>query len=444
MSEESKKRLSRRKFVALTGGALAASGILAACGDNTATSAPAATTAAATSAAASTTAAAGATTAAAGATTAAAAGAKSIPPFASKPVSLQILDVAGNLQLTQGMMDNYKKANGNKVSDIQYLKATAPEVVSKIKAQQDAGKLDIAMVLSGFDGMASGTENGLWLKLLPDYSARFPNLESNYLDPAKRANDLGQGFGVVVTYYPSGPLFEYDGTKIQTPPKTVDELKTWIKANPKKFMYARPANSGPGRTLIMGLPYLLGDKDPKDPINGWDKTWAFLKEIDPFIEYYPTGTTAVMKELGEGTRYMVASTTGWDINPRVLGTVPKEAKIFALDGFKWVGDAHFMLVPKGLDNDRLAVVLDMMAWMLKPDQQAYAYDDGYFYPGPAIKGVDISMAPQKSQDEIKEYGRPEYADLIKNVPVEMPLDAKNLVAAFDKWDKEIGGNKLKK
>lgn len=42
MSEESKKRLSRRKFVALTGGALAASGLLAACGDNTVTTAPAA------------------------------------------------------------------------------------------------------------------------------------------------------------------------------------------------------------------------------------------------------------------------------------------------------------------------------------------------------------------------------------------------------------------
>src|SRR5690348_13584875 len=72
MSQEFKKRLSRRKFVALTGGALAAGGLLAACGDSTATTAPAATTAAAsnTTAAAATTAAAG-TTAAGAATTAA-------------------------------------------------------------------------------------------------------------------------------------------------------------------------------------------------------------------------------------------------------------------------------------------------------------------------------------------------------------------------------------
>ncbi|MBN9391856.1 MAG: sugar ABC transporter substrate-binding protein [Chloroflexi bacterium] len=67
----SKKGFSRRKFVALTGGAIVASGILAACGDATNTSAPAATTAAS---GAATTAAGAATTAASGtATTAAAA-----------------------------------------------------------------------------------------------------------------------------------------------------------------------------------------------------------------------------------------------------------------------------------------------------------------------------------------------------------------------------------
>jgi len=414
--------------------------LIAACGDNTA--APAATTAASTTAAATT--AAATTAAGAAATTASTGGGKAVPAFSGKPVNLQIIDVAGNLQLTKPMIENYKKANPDKVGTIDYLTATAPELAGKIKAQQDAGKLDIAMVLSGTDGLSAGISQGLWTQIMPDYSAKFPGLLDNYLDPAKRIYDLGQGYGVVVSYYPSGPLFEYDPSKVANPPKTIDELKTWIKANPNKFLYARPANSGPGRTFLMGLPYLLGDKDPKDPINGWDKTWAFLKEIDASIEYYPNGTAATMKELGEGTRWMTASTTGWDINPRVLGTVPKEFKIFPVANLKFVGDAHFMIIPKGLDNDRMAVVLDLMSWMLKPDQQANNYDKGYFYPGPAIKGVDISMAPADSQAAIKEFGRPEYDDLIKNTPVEVPLDPKALVAAFEKWDKDIGGAKVKK
>ena len=36
---------------------------------------------------------------------------------------------------------------------------------------------------------------------------------------------------------------------------------------------------------MMGLPYILGDKDPQDPVNGWDKTWAYLQEIGEYIEY---------------------------------------------------------------------------------------------------------------------------------------------------------------
>ena len=53
-------------------------------------------------------------------------------------------------------------------------------------------------------------------------------------------------------------------------------------------------------------------------------------------------------------------------------------------------------------------MLDLMAYLLTPEAQAYTYDKGYFYPGPAVKNVPLSMAPKESQDAIKEYGRPEY------------------------------------
>ncbi len=80
------------------------------------------------------------------------------------------------------------------------------------------------------------------------------------------------------------------------------------------------------------------------------------------------------------SRDIIISTTGWDINPRALGIVPKEAKIQTLKGFHWVSDAFFMCVPKGVPKTRLAVVLDMMAHVLTPKMQAYAYDEGYLYP----------------------------------------------------------------
>ena len=370
-------------------------------------------------------------------------GGKAIPPFPAKPITLQIIDVAGQQQLVQGMIDNYVKANPDKVSSVEIVKDSAPNLPGRIKAQQDANKLDTSLVLTGYDGVGTGIGQGIWLQVLPDYSAKFPNLNDNYLPAAKAYNDLAQGYAIDVVYTPSGPLMEYDPSQVDNPPKTVDELKAWIKANPNKFIYARPANSGPGRTFLMGLPYLLGDSDPKDPEKGWDKTWAFLKEIGDSIEYYPSGTSVVMSELGNGTRAMTPTTMGWDINPRVLGNVPPDYKVLQLQGTTFVADSQFVAIPKGLDDDHLAVVLDLIAWMLKPEQQAISYDKGYFYPGPAVKGVDVSMAPADSQAVLKEFGRPEYDDMIKSATIVLPLDTKGLVYAFNRWDTEIGQGKVK-
>jgi putative spermidine/putrescine transport system substrate-binding protein len=359
------------------------------------------------------------------------------------PVTLNIIDVAGNLALTQKAIENYRKANPNLVSRISFTKAPAPELPGKIKAQQDANRVDIDLILTGTDALAAGLEQNLWIDILAAHKNQLPNLNEIYQDGASKMQALAKGHGVIVAWYPSGPLLEYMPDKVKKVPTTAEELLSYTRENKNRFMYARPANSGPGRTFIMGLPYILGDSNPKDPMKGWDKTWEYLKALGENIEYYPSGTTATMKELGEGSRDMIASTTGWDINPRVLGIVPKEAKIATLKGFHWVIDGHYMVVPKGLPNEKVAVVLDLMNFLLKPESQAYIFDEGYLYPGPAVKGVTLEMAPEESQKALKEFGRPEYDQLISGHPLETPLDPEPMVQAFRRWDEQVGGAKRK-
>jgi len=367
-----------------------------------------------------------------------------IPALPASPVVITVMDVGGALALMQPAFEEYAKSYPERASRIIFSKAPVTELAGKLKAQQAANSVDIDIVLTGSDGLAAGLANETWLKILPDFAEKFPGLEENY-EPAALAlqKAQGNGFGVVVNYYPSGPLIEYDPDRVKTVPTTAEELLAYAKANPGRFMYARPTNSGPGRTFMMGLPYLLGDKNPRDPVNGWEKTWAYLADIGQYIDYYPAGTGATMKEFGEGSRDIIISTTGWDINPRALGIVPETAKIGTLKGFHWVSDAFFMCVPKGVADDKIAVVLDLMAFLLTPKAQAYSYDEGYLYPGPAVKNVPLSMAPQHSQDVIKEFGRPEYADLIANNPIELPLKPDQMVIAFRKWDELVGSKKSK-
>ncbi len=360
-----------------------------------------------------------------------------------KAVTINVVDVAGSLALLQDAIDSYRVKHPEAVEKFNFTKAPAPELPGKLQAMQAAGRSDIDLVTGGTDILSAGIEKGLWTPILPDHADMFPNVLDNYNPQAKAMQGLAKGQALAAVFMPAGPLLEYNPDKVAKPPSTPAELLAWCKAHPKRFIYARPSNSGPGRTFLMGLPYLLGDADPKDPIKGWDKTWTFLKDLNSCIEYYPGGTTATMKEFGEGSRDLTVTVTGWDINPRAIGIVPKSFKVAAFKGMTWVNDTQYLIIPKGVAPEKLPILLDLMKYLLEPPQQALTYDKGYFYPGPAVKNVPLSMAPKESQDIIREFGRPEYDDWIANFPHTQPLEAKMLVEAFRRWDQEVGAQKTK-
>ena len=80
-----------------------------------------------------------------------------------QPVTLNILDVAGNLAADPGHDRRLRGARTRTSSrKVTYSKAAAPELAGKIKAQQNANRVDIDLVLTGVDGLSAGIEQGLW------------------------------------------------------------------------------------------------------------------------------------------------------------------------------------------------------------------------------------------------------------------------------------------
>ncbi|HBR29733.1 MAG TPA: ABC transporter substrate-binding protein, partial [Firmicutes bacterium] len=178
-------------------------------------------------------------------------------------------------------------------------------------------------------------------------------------------------------------------------------------------------------------------KDPLDP-KTWDKTWAYLKELDKYIDYYPSGTGIAFREMGEGTRYILASHLGWDVNQRILGTIPAHFQAFFLENTTWVNDSHFACIPKGLDKAHKELALQLIAWLLKPEMQAFNYDNGYFYPGPAVKNVPLSMAPAESQANLSKAIRKDLEEAVTKYPSTTQLDAEALTLACEMWDRQVG------
>ncbi|HET8897120.1 MAG TPA: ABC transporter substrate-binding protein, partial [Protaetiibacter sp.] len=167
-----------------------------------------------------------------------------------------------------------------------------------------------------------------------------------------------------------------------------------------------------------------------------------LKDLGTTIDNYPTGTGQVITNVADGTWALIPTTTGWDIEPRATGKEPTTIEAAPFDDFTWVTDAHYAVVPKGQSADKLSAILLLLQYILEPEVNAMAYDSGYFYPGPAVKGATLDKAPQASQDLLKEFGRDWYDDLIDEMPKATPLTPENLVKAFDIWDREIGTGKF--
>ena len=161
------------------------------------------------------------------------------------------------------IIENYKKAFPNKVKEVKLQRGPAPETPAKIKAQQDAGRVDINLVLTGPDAGSVLNANNQLIKLFPAYDKMFPRDELT--DEGKILQDAGGGSLMPTVANAAGPVLVYNPKKAQKPPKTAQELLAWIKANPQKFFYARSANSGPGRAFLCGMPWILGDRIPWIP-----------------------------------------------------------------------------------------------------------------------------------------------------------------------------------
>jgi len=359
-----------------------------------------------------------------------------------QPITLNIIDVSGSMQLVGDAIDQFKAANPDLIGDVIVKKSTALEVPSLLKAQILSENMQTDLIFTGIDGLSTCIDRDVIENIMPTYSSSFPNLESNYSTGAKATYDLVKGYGITYVYSPSGPLFTYNPDVVQNVPKTPEELLAFVKGNPGKFTYARPASSGPGRIFLQGLPYILGDKNPKDP-KTWDKTWAYLKELNQYVDYYPAKTGTTFTELKDGKRSIISSQLGWDMNQRIIGGIPQNYQGFMLNNTTLVADAQYMALPKMLSDEQKNAVLKLMEWLMSVKMQAITYDSGYFYPGPSIKDVSLDMAPKESQDKIKPAIRQSYEDSIKSLPTSTQLDTSNFMEALNMWD-QLFGTKVKR
>lgn len=357
------------------------------------------------------------------------------PVKPSSPVALTILDAAGNLVASKPVIEKFVAENPDLVSGVTYQTASAPDVAGKLKAQQSAGTTDISMVLGGPDVLGAGEKLGLLVQQLPQYSASLPDMSTVQDEPRQAYQKLADGYGILNRYDQSGPLIASAASV--TAPTTPQEILDFAKANPGKFAYAQPPNSGPGRGFMQSLPYMLGDKDPSDPKNGWDKTWAYLEELGQYVDSYPASSTILNQQFGAGQLQVIPTIIAMDVQNRQNGGWPADTKISTFQEQNWIADGHFAMIPKGVSPEVLYVDLELEKAMLDAKNQVGQLTTGVLTT--ANKDATLASAPADVQAFVQQWGRPDYyPQALTQGTVHTPLTPEKMQEAFDLWTRNVG------
>ncbi|MDG1996306.1 MAG: ABC transporter substrate-binding protein, partial [Emcibacteraceae bacterium] len=182
------------------------------------------------------------------------------------------------------------------------------------------------------------------------------------------ANDFGTKHqGREMPWGSAEMVFIYDQAKIKSPPKTLNDLKEWIKANPGKFTYSAPPDFTGSAFIRQTLLNIVGKEKYNDlVINASNenlkaelpKLWSFLKEISPYLyregDFYPESVSKLHQLFSDGTVWMTMDyypTTGERMKNQ--GIFPRTTKTFVLDDGA-LANTHYITIPYNAPNQTAA------------------------------------------------------------------------------------------
>lgn len=137
-------------------------------------------------------------------------------------------------------------------------------------------------------------------------------------------------------------ILAYDSEKVPTPPKTVDELVSWMKANPGRFAYNTPGTGGAGDSFARSsvynfLPEEAFTSNDAKWVDQWDEGFGFLKDIHQYMYksggsiVYPNKNQGTLDLLNQGEIDMCPNWADMVLSQRAAGTLKDTIKITQIE-----------------------------------------------------------------------------------------------------------------
>jgi putative spermidine/putrescine transport system substrate-binding protein len=200
----------------------------------------------------------------------------------------------------------------------------------------------------------------------------------NLIDVNKTVLKAGKGG---IPYRGSSVLLAYNTKNVPTPPKTLDELLTWIKNNPGKFTYNAPNGGGSGYSFVQTVvDKYLSDADRKALVAGaapeleakWAKGLETLRQLNKYTYgqngTYPANNAETLKDLATG---LVDMGTVWSdqfASAVKAGTMPSYIKVAQISNPTLTGGASYLGIPATSANRNKGARV-LANWVLSPAAQ---------------------------------------------------------------------------
>jgi putative spermidine/putrescine transport system substrate-binding protein len=267
---------------------------------------------------------------------------------------------------------------------------TYDRILAAKKAGKGSGGIDLYE--DGLSNVTQGQKDDLWDTLDP---AKIANLASVDANTMKDVSNLA------IPYRSSAVVLAYNSEKVKSPPKTLDELFAWIKANPERFAYNDPSTGGAGSSFVTTALY---DKLPEDAIHSsdagiekqWDAGFDTLKGLGKYVYgkgIYPKKNQGTLDLLIRGEVDMIPAWSDMALEQIGNGQLPDTTKISQITpGFN--GGPTYLMVPKL--SDKKDAVNEFLNFVLSPEAQSVVVTKMHGFPG-----IQLSNMPQDIQDSFK-------------------------------------------
>lgn len=268
----------------------------------------------------------------------------------------------------------------------------AQPTYDRIMAAKQAGKGsgDIDLYEDGIAVVSQGIKDGVWSQLS---EGDIPNINKVSAQTMKDVENYA------VPYRSSAVVLAYDSTKVANPPKTMDELLQWIKANPGQFAYNDPSTGGSGSSFVQTVVYKdLPEEDihNSDPavMEKWEPGFNLLKELGQYVYgdgIYPKKNQGTLDLLMNGEVSIIPAWSDMVLQQINEGLLPDTVKMQQITpGFN--GGPTYLMVNG--ESDKKEAINQFIDFVLSPEAQEVIVDKMNGFPG-----IELSNMSQDMQDK---------------------------------------------